>query len=512
MEQGFRASMNWLHTWAGVVLGGLLFAIFWMGTLSVFDREIDRWMAPMTRLPATEKTFSLDSLRPLYEVAATAKSPFFSVALPTDRDAAIRVLWRDQSGPVYRVIDPNTGAVLPDPGTLAGTRFIYPFHYMLHIRFQEIGYWLVGLAAMAMMALCVSGVIIHRKIFTDFFTFRPDRKPRRLILDLHNVAGVLGLPFHFLIALSGLVIFWATYFPSTWQVTYNSDRLAFFADAYGNVIPKGRSGESGGVASFDTMAAEARRVWDGSALRYFFVRNPGDAKSIAQFGRLDEGIVSSTYDAVYFDGPTGALISYRTGTAPIMSVQRFISGFHFIQFRHWSLRWIYFGLGLTGCVLIATGYLFWLESRRKRHAQLGLKGVRFVEGLAVGSVTGMLIATAAFLVVNRLLPLGASAFGQDREALEVWTFYLVWLATFAHAWGRPQRAWLEQCWTVAALACAAVLLNWITTGDHLLRSLAHRHLWPIAGMDILLLAGAAIAAVAALRLSRPSRVARVRHA
>ena len=22
MEQGFRASMNWLHTWAGVVLGG----------------------------------------------------------------------------------------------------------------------------------------------------------------------------------------------------------------------------------------------------------------------------------------------------------------------------------------------------------------------------------------------------------------------------------------------------------------------------------------------------------
>ncbi len=41
MEPTFRASMGWLHTWAGVVLGGLLFAIFWMGTLSVFDREID---------------------------------------------------------------------------------------------------------------------------------------------------------------------------------------------------------------------------------------------------------------------------------------------------------------------------------------------------------------------------------------------------------------------------------------------------------------------------------------
>jgi uncharacterized iron-regulated membrane protein len=512
MEPGFRASMNWLHTWSGVVLGGLLFAIFWMGTLSVFDREIDRWMAPMIRLPAAEKPFSLEVLRPLYDAAAAAKSPTFSVGLPTDRDAAIRVLWRDQAGPVNRFIDPGTGAVLPDPGTLAGTRFIFPFHYMLHIRIQNIGLWLVGLAGMAMMVLCVSGVIIHRKIFSDFFTFRPQKKSRRLILDLHNVTGVLGLPFHFLISLSGLVIFWATYFPSSWQVTYSDDRLAFFADAYGNVIPKGRSGEPGGMASFDAMAAEARRLWDGSALRYVFVRNPGDAKSVMQIGRLDEGIVGSTYDAAYFDGPTGALISYRAGTAPVMSAQRFISGFHFIQFRHWSLRWIYFGLGLAGCVLIATGYLFWLESRRKKHAQLGLRGVRIVEGLAIGSVTGMLIATAAFFVVNRLLPLGASAFGQDRAALEVWTFYLVWLASFGHAWARPQRAWMEQCWTLAAMASAAVLLNWITTGDHVLRGLSYRHLWPIAGMDILLLVGAAIAAIAALRLSRLSRSAQVRHA
>lgn len=511
MEQGFRASMNWLHTWSGVVLGGLLFAIFWMGTLSVFDREIDRWMAPMTRLATSERMAPLEALRPHYEAAVAAKSPVWAFTFPTERDPAMLMRWRDASGFVNRFVDPATGTMLPDAGTLAGTRFIFPFHYTLHIRFKDIGYWIVGLAGMAMMAMCVSGVIIHRRIFADFFTFRVDRKPRRLVLDLHNVTGVLGLPFHFLISLSGLVIMWSIYFPSTWQLAYNGDQRAFFADAYGNVIPP-RVGTAGGMASFDAMAAEARRLWDGSALRYVFVRNPGDAKSVVQIGRLDEGIVSSTYDAAYFDGPTGALISYRSGTAPVMSVQRFVAGFHFIQFRHWSLRWVYFGLGLAGCVLIATGYLFWLESRRRKHVQLGLKGVRFVEGLAIGSVTGMLIATAAFFVVNRLLPLGASAFGQDRAALEVWTFYLVWLGTFAHAWARPQRAWMEQCWTVAALACAAVLLNWITTGDHLLRSLSHRHLWPIAGMDTLLLTGAAFATAAALRLSRLSRAPRVRHA
>ena len=48
--------MGWLHTWAGLVLGAILFAIFWMGTLSVFDREIDRWLMPETRLPAAAPT------------------------------------------------------------------------------------------------------------------------------------------------------------------------------------------------------------------------------------------------------------------------------------------------------------------------------------------------------------------------------------------------------------------------------------------------------------------------
>jgi uncharacterized iron-regulated membrane protein len=500
MEPTFRASMNWLHTWAGVVLGGLLFAIFWMGTLAVFDREIDRWMAPMTRLALPAETaISIDALRPSYELAAAAKSPTWGVLLPTERAPAIRVSWREGSDFVQRFVDPATGAMLPDAGTLAGTRFLYPFHYMLHIRFERIGYWIVGLAAMAMMALCASGVVVHRKIFTDFFTLRADRKPRRLVLDLHNVTGVLGLPFHFLITLSGLIIFFATYFPGVWQVAYNGDRQAFLADTYGVVRPA-RAGQPGGMASIDAMTAEARRLWHGGKLRYLTVRNPGDAKSIVQIGRLDEGNVSFSYDVAYFDGATGKLISHRTGTPPVMSVERFIAGLHLIQFRHWSLRWLYFGLGLAGCVLIATGYLFWLESRRKKHAQLGLAGVPLVEGLAIGSVTGIVIATLAFFIVNRLLPLGATFAGYDRAALEVWTFYLVWLATFAQAWARPGRAWIGQCWTIAAFAVAAVVLNWLTTGDHLVRTLPHRHLWPIAGMDLLLLASAAIAALTARKL------------
>ena len=45
MGATFHRSMGWLHTWAGLVVRALLYAIVWMGTVSVFDR----WMIPMAR-------------------------------------------------------------------------------------------------------------------------------------------------------------------------------------------------------------------------------------------------------------------------------------------------------------------------------------------------------------------------------------------------------------------------------------------------------------------------------
>jgi uncharacterized iron-regulated membrane protein len=496
--------MNWLHTWAGIVLGALLFAIFWMGTLSVFDREIDRWMAPMTRLAMPQQPIALDRLRPSYEEAATAKASTWLVIMPTEREPVLRTTWRDRSGTfVVRLHDPATGEPLPDPGTWAGTRFLYPFHYMLHIRFADLGYWVVGLAAMAMLSLCVSGVIIHRKIFVDFFTFRADRKPRRLILDLHNVSGVLGLPFHVVITLSGLIIFYSVYFPSAFELAYGGSRQLFNADAYG-IFNRPKLDRPGELASLDAVAKEARRLWDGGAVRNLVVRNPGDAAANIQVARYDDANVETPIDLAYFDAATGALLHRNGKLQPVMTVQRFISGLHLVQFRHWTLRWLYFGLGLAGCVLIATGYLFWLESRRKKHAQLGMGGVPFVEGLTIGSVSGIVIATLAFFVVNRLLPPGATFLGEERAALEIWTFYLVWLASLGHAWLRRGKAWIEQCTVIAVLAALAPLLNWLTTGDHLVRSLSHRHLWAVAGMDALLLGGAAAAALTALALKRRS--------
>src|SRR5690606_25108136 len=84
-------------------------------------------------------------------------------------------------------------------------------HYEFHA--GTLGIWIVGFFAMAMLVALVSGIIIHKRIFKDFFTFR-SAKGRRSWLDAHNASSVLTLPFHLMIAYTGLATFVALYMPA----------------------------------------------------------------------------------------------------------------------------------------------------------------------------------------------------------------------------------------------------------------------------------------------------------
>ncbi|HLV21648.1 MAG TPA: PepSY domain-containing protein, partial [Polyangiaceae bacterium] len=59
--------MTWVHTWFGLVLGFVLFVVFFFGSLSVFDREIDRWAIPETRFEPQPMPSYDSLLRPIFE-------------------------------------------------------------------------------------------------------------------------------------------------------------------------------------------------------------------------------------------------------------------------------------------------------------------------------------------------------------------------------------------------------------------------------------------------------------
>jgi uncharacterized iron-regulated membrane protein len=496
--RSFRQSMSPLHTWAGVMFAGVLFVIFWTGTLLVFDRELDRWLQPSTRLPATLAQTHQGLDGPVLDsvLRLTAGAPSWLVRLPTPRQPTVELSWRSRGSEASqrRHLDPRTGAVLPDTGTAGASDFLFKLHYSLHLDWQKLGAWIVGAAGMAMLLLGVSGVFVHRRLIADFFLFRPGARLQRASLDLHNVTGVLLLPFHLMITLTGLAILINTHWPTVYAGAYATAanaKQAFFSEAYASYkrAPAGRPASQ--APRLDPLLATARRTWsdDVGFVRFW---HPGDASGYVEVRRGHQRGITMRQDTLWFDAATGDVL-HRHVSKPVMQAQRAIVGLHFLQFEHWAIRWMYFAAGLAGCLMIGTGLVVWLEARRERHARLRWRSVGAVEALAIAAMPGVIVATVALLLVNRVLPDDPSWAGWDRAGLEKAGFFLSWLAMLVHAAVRGglqpapvNPAWREQCAIVAGLALAAVAAHWLGTGQHLLHSATGAQ-WGVAGVDLMLL-------------------------
>lgn len=510
----FRHAMHWAHSWLGVALGIVMFAVFWMGSLTIFAPEIDQWMIPETRIVHQERDISYDRLLARLPPEARA-SDYINFVVPTERHPSIGFFYQSADGTFHdSALDPATGQPLALTDSLAASGFFYPFHLSLMIEWQNLGTWIVGLAALAMLILLVSGLFIHRKIIAEFFVFRPQRKARRATLDLHNLSSLIGLPFYFLMPFSGLLIFAFLYLPWGIGEAFDGDMDAAYAEMTGDYAAPPRSGRPAPLASVDAMKREAEALWsaeEGVPVKTNLVRvlNHGDETSVVYFRNTfpEDRVVLSEYVAV-FDGPSGKL-TRNFSLPPIGEASAWIQGAHFMQFGHWPLRWLYFIGGLGGCVMIATGMLFWLRSRESKLARTS-PGYRVVEALTIGGVSGIILATGAFLIANRLLPSDAALGGIDRAGLEVQVFWLVWLGTFLHAAILRELAWGQQCWAIAVSGMAAVVLNAATT-PHTVPAASGAGQWAVAIMDMVLCAFAALAGLAALRIlskGKPEPVAR----
>lgn len=542
----FRQSMTWLHTWFGLVLGFVLMACFYFGSLSVFDREIDRWAIPDTRFPAQPMPSFDTVLKPVFEklrahpddMAATAQRvigplphpdamPMSSLyAYTTHRDPVLGIgaefdipnKPKDPSDDHMHVhgwatIDPRTGATLSDDRLKIGSDFFYPMHYSLHFHWMDLGYWIVGFAGLVMLAALVSGVVMHRKFFRELFTFRPNKQTQRSVLDLHNLTGVVALPFHFFFALTGLIIFAGIYLPVSETMLKPLAKQHEVLEAERTGLPHEPAGVAAPLASVDAMVLEAKRRWDVRGMPgevgYLYINHLGDQNGYVSIFRAGSDQVANVGQGVHFAASTGAVIREDPPPTAVSGVNDFLTGLHLQHFRHWMLRWLYVLGGLAGCVCIATGFIFFVEKRKKQHAKAGAKGSRIVDALAVTTVTGMVIASFAILIANRLLPADLPMRGDWEERV----FWFAWATAMLHAFWRTAPvaqariapAWREQCWTIAVFAIAAVLLNWITTGDHLLATLREFY-WPVAGLDLSMLAVAGIAVVAARKLAQRERV------
>ena len=598
-----RQSMSWLHTWSGLLLGWLLFAIFLTGTTAYFRQEITAWMEPETAASSPSRDAARIALAKLSEVGEGASQ--WRIDLPTDRRNDLSISWQkpevSASGPMAgrdggesargangmrgggnargnggegqrmarperteseraggertdagrsehagangnerngnvsnggersggersggprgnggggdgghgrggerMTLDAGTGDTVT-PRDTAGGNFLYRFHFQLYSLPRGWGRWIVGIATMAMFVAIVSGIITHKKIFKDFFTFRP-AKGQRSWLDFHNVMAVLALPFHIMITYSGLLLLAGTLLPMTANAVRNGgeDQMHRRAEAAderqlenlkeraGKTAPES-GGESGGksdgdMAPLDPMIARAESEW-GQPVSRIAVSDPGTPHSvIVLYPTRNDSLALRSFHGglsaeMSFAGTSGAYLGEEVSRPGswVSAIDWGLGSLHRGLFATPLLRWLYFLTGVGGTAMVGTGLVLWSVKRsEKRRGEPGHWGHRLVDVLNVGGVCGLLVALGGYFWANRLLPVAL----EGRAEWEVACFFLVWLAGLIHALVRPlKQAWTEQLVIAGLLFALIPVLNLLTSHAHLGVTVPAGN-WIVAGFDI----------------------------
>jgi uncharacterized iron-regulated membrane protein len=508
MEKSFTQRMSWLHTWFGLVLGWLAFALFLTGTLSVFWLEIQHWAQPelhgarMLSIPETVQ-YSLDYLQ---KVAPDSKR--WSVYMPDfERHPLLVLHWLDRNDAQQfaRLVADGSGREVTT--VTNGGRFFVDFHWTfnrvvpdLQGRTFQWTYMLSGFVGMAFLIGTITGLVIHKKVFRHFFTFRRHAKvPQTRWLDAHNVLGVLAWPFLFTIVLSGLVFYCYLYIPTGMQMAARYPapprvgvpvgggpgmlwgRLS--TNAIGSIaqgLPEaGRPAPTVPIAGLFAQAQEQMGL-----LSAFTVNNPNRDNATVRFtsARARPDVITFTADSMTFDGVTGRVTSPAGNRVnAVQKVTNVFAGIHFAFFGGTAMRVLYFVCGAAGTIMVATGLVMFTTKRRATaHSPAAGRFHAFVDRMNVASVGGALFACASYLWGLRLLPQSLSdpsggyfdgvyasirAVPLDqatRSDFELYLFWLAWGVAAVHALVRaPHKAWTEQFAATAALCIGLPAIGYL---------------------------------------------------
>lgn len=534
--EGPRQSMSWLHTWASLVLGWLLYAIFLTGTLSFFQNEITVWMKPELHqsVPQAAQTQQTQvALNYLQQNHPNAGS--WNIQLPNSRQNFTQITVREQGenprarrGGKQIYIDSATGQVL-EPRETRGGSFLYRFHFELYGMPRMWTRWFVGIATLIMLVAIISGVITHKKIFKDFFTFRSG-KGQRSWLDAHNATAVLALPFHIMITFSGLLLLLFTIMPWGIEQIYEN-RGAFLQEQNRAMVqgqnsspnqnnqerrqasaqnqehssgakdnPSNRAERGEGkrrhqtevlpapLADLTPMLLKAQQEWKDNPIGTINVIAPNTSRAQVELRALHGESVAhrNIYQSLQFNGVTGKDMSnenerLQNPSIP-MGIYNVVTTLHEARGVDIALRWLLFLSGIVGTMMIATGLILWCVKRAPQQQKQGYKsfGYRTVEVLNIAAIIGLPIACAAYFYANRFIP----AQLENRLEWEIRSFFIVWLITLIYAMFRTHRqAWLELLAFAAAAFALLPVINFMTGGQALWNSIAHGQ-WMIASFDL----------------------------
>lgn len=348
------------HAAIGLLAGALLYLVCLSGTVLVFYEEWQR-----TEQGDAPEMARIDPAAVQRGVAAVLASErgkpattHLYVHLPVPELPRTTITTDHQA--VH--IDARGRIAVPEENHWS--EFLYALHYTLHVP-GVVGITIVGILGMLMVALALSGVLAHPRIFRDAFRLRMRHSGGVALADWHNRLSVWTLPFGLAIAITGAAIGLASVTAyAVAQLFHGGDLTAVYAPIFGaeGKPNAARAPVPDVAAALRHMEARHRDV----PVTYVTLHDPMTAGQHIQIvGVPPRRLIFGEYYA--FDG-AGRFMGTAGLADGAIGQQAAASNYslHFGNYGGLPVKVAYaiFGLALT--IVSATGVYMWLGKRRRR--------------------------------------------------------------------------------------------------------------------------------------------------
>lgn len=386
------------HAAIGLVTCALLYLVCLTGSLAVFYEELQRIEQPTA--PEMREIDPAAVQRGVEAVLASERgkpaTTHLYVHLPVPEVPRATITTDSQA------VHLNADGSLAGPEQIAWSDFLVALHYTLNLP-SLVGITLVGALGAMMLALSLTGVIAHPRIFRDAFRLRARDGGGIALADWHNRLSVWTLPFGLAVALTGAIIGMATVTAYAMAgVSYGGDVEAVYAPVFG-----GEKKPDPAPAPAPDVAAALRHMaatWPGVQVTYVTLHDPRTAGQHVQvLGRHERRLIFGEYYDFDARGTFTGTARLADGAAGQQAAASIYS-LHFGDYGGLAVKVAYAVLGLALSAICVTGTFIWLGKRARRG--FGQPALRAAwHGVVWGAPVALLASAAGRVLLGNDAPL-----------------------------------------------------------------------------------------------------------
>ena len=390
--------------------------------------------------------------------------------------------------------------------------FLYRLHFLAQLNlYGRSGYLIAGIISFFFLFAIVTGLLVHwKKIVSNFYLFRPRASLKNLWTDAHTALGIIGLPYQFVYAVTGVFLIIGTTIMSPPVVTffYGGDTEKMYKD-FGYATPDYPLVMVKQDADLDLNAfvSKTKAHWPDLKITGVNLYSYGDANMHVEVVGVPEYKTKLLGEGkLLYKAHSGDLISEKnpfTHTSYIEGATGIMYRLHFGDFGGVGLKIVYFVLGLISCFVIISGILIWLVARDKKHiAPHKRKFNAWLGWLFLAVCLSMYPATAFTFVGVKLFVVD---FDPSRMASIYHFFFYSWLALSLFFTFKRDNFFTNQYTLLlgSGLGFLVPLANGLVSGNWIWNSFVQGH-YDIFLIDALWLILSIISLVVGLGLRRKS--------